>query len=94
MSAPPAPAQSRRIQSRSILDWFQRNNVVALVLLLLLFVVAVELLKPGTVNFGMAVEHAPLRGAIGGSRRWSDHGHVDRRDRSVGRQRRHGVGVL
>lgn len=51
MSAPPAPAQSRRIQSRSILDWFQRNNVVALVLLLLLFVVAVELLKPGTVNF-------------------------------------------
>lgn len=52
MSAPPAPAQSRRIQSRSILDWFQRNNVVALVLLLLLFVVAVELLKPGTVNFG------------------------------------------
>lgn len=52
MSAPPAPAQSRRIQSRSILDWFQRNNVVALALLLLLFVVAVELLKPGTVNFG------------------------------------------
>jgi ribose transport system permease protein len=50
MSAPPAPAQSRRIESRSILDWFQRNNVVALVLLLLLFVVAVELLKPGTVN--------------------------------------------
>ena len=52
MSARPAPAQSRRIQSRSILDWFQRNNVVALALLLLLFVVAVELLKPGTVNFG------------------------------------------
>jgi ribose transport system permease protein len=50
MSAPPAPAQSRRIESRSILDWFQRNNVVALVLLLLLFVVAVELLKPGTVS--------------------------------------------
>lgn len=52
MSARPAPAQSRRIQSHSILDWFQRNNVVALALLLLLFVVAVELLKPGTVNFG------------------------------------------
>ena len=50
MSAPPASAQSGRIESRSILDWFQRNNVVALVLLLLLFVVAVELLKPGTVN--------------------------------------------
>ena len=64
MSAPPAPTQSRRIESRSILDWFQRNNVVALVLLLLLFVVAVELLKPGR-SIPMAVEHAPLRGALG-----------------------------
>jgi ribose transport system permease protein len=50
MSAPPASTQSSRIDSRSILIWFQRNNVVALVLLLLLFVLAVELLKPGTVN--------------------------------------------
>jgi ribose transport system permease protein len=50
MSAPPASTQSARIDSRSILAWFQRNNVVALVLLLLLFVLAVELLKPGTVN--------------------------------------------
>ena len=50
MSAPPASEQSGRIEFRSILNWFQRNNVVALVLLLLLFVAAVELLKPGTVN--------------------------------------------
>jgi ribose transport system permease protein len=50
MSAPPASAPSRRIELRSILNWFQRNNVVALLLLLLLFVAAVELLKPGTVN--------------------------------------------
>jgi ribose transport system permease protein len=50
MSAPPTSAQSGRIESHSILAWFQRNNVVALVLLLLLFVAAVELLKPGTVN--------------------------------------------
>jgi ribose transport system permease protein len=48
MSAP--SAQSGRLESRSILNWFQRNNVVALVLLLLMFVLAVELLKPGTVN--------------------------------------------
>jgi ribose transport system permease protein len=33
-----------------MLNWFQRNSVVALLLLLLLFVAAVELLKPGTVN--------------------------------------------
>jgi len=50
MSAPQASEQSGRIEFRGILNWFQRNNVVALVLLLLLFVVAVELLKPGTVN--------------------------------------------
>jgi ribose transport system permease protein len=50
MSAPPASEQSRRFDSRSVLDWFRRNNVVALVLLLLLFVAAVEVLKPGTVN--------------------------------------------
>jgi ribose transport system permease protein len=50
MSAPPASTPSGRIELRSILNWFQRNNVVALLLLLLLFVAAVELLKPGTVN--------------------------------------------
>jgi ribose transport system permease protein len=50
MSAPPASAPSGRIEFRSILNWFQRNNVVALLLLLLMFVAAVELLKPGTVN--------------------------------------------
>ncbi len=50
MSAPPASEQSGRVELRSLLNWFQRNNVVALVLLLLLFVLAVELLKPGTVN--------------------------------------------
>jgi ribose transport system permease protein len=50
MNAPPASTQSPRFEPRSILTWFQRNNVVALVLLLLLFVASVELLKPGTVN--------------------------------------------
>jgi ribose transport system permease protein len=50
MSAPQGSAQSGRIEFGSILDWFQRNNFVALVLLLLMFVAAVELLKPGTVN--------------------------------------------
>jgi ribose transport system permease protein len=50
MSAPPASAPSGRIEFRRILNWFQRNNFVALVLLLLMFVAAVELLKPGTVN--------------------------------------------
>jgi ribose transport system permease protein len=50
MSPPPASAPSGRIEFRSILNWFQRNNVVALLLLLLMFVAAVELLKPGTVN--------------------------------------------
>jgi ribose transport system permease protein len=50
MSAPQGSAQSGRIEFRSILDWFQRNNFIALVLLLLMFVAAVELLKPGTVN--------------------------------------------
>ena len=50
MSAPPASAPSGRLEFRRILNWFQRNNFVALVLLLLMFVAAVELLKPGTVN--------------------------------------------
>ena len=42
---------------------------------------------------GVAVEHAPVRGAARNSCRGSDHGDVDRRDRSVGRQRRHRLGV-
>jgi ribose transport system permease protein len=50
MSASPASQQSGRTGAASVLDWFQRNNVVALVLLLVLFVGAVEVLKPGTVN--------------------------------------------
>ena len=50
MSAPPASEPSGRLDFRNILNWFQRNSLVALVLLLLLFVAAVELLKPGTVN--------------------------------------------
>lgn len=43
-------ATARRFQVYGVLLWFQRNSIVALVLLLLLFVAAVELLKPGTVN--------------------------------------------
>jgi ribose transport system permease protein len=50
MTAPPGSERSGRIEFRSILKWFQRNNVVALVFLLLLFVAAVEVLKPGTIN--------------------------------------------
>ena len=50
MSAPPASEPSGRLDFRDILNWLQRNSLVALVLLLLLFVAAVELLKPGTVN--------------------------------------------
>ena len=51
MSGPSeASAPSRRFEPRSILLWFQRNTIVALILLLLAFIAAVELLKPGTVN--------------------------------------------
>jgi ribose transport system permease protein len=50
MSASPTSEPPERAEFRNILNWFQRNNFVALILLLLLFVVAVELLKPGTVN--------------------------------------------
>jgi len=50
MSASPESQQSGRTGAASVLDWFQRNNVVALILLLVLFVGAVEVLKPGTVN--------------------------------------------
>jgi ribose transport system permease protein len=39
-----------RFEFRSILFWFQRNSIFALVLLLLLFIAVVELIKPGTVN--------------------------------------------
>jgi ribose transport system permease protein len=45
-----ASTRSRRFEARSVLFWFQRNRIVALILLLLLFIAAVELLKPGTVN--------------------------------------------
>ncbi len=42
--------RSRRWEAHNLLFWFQRNTAVALILLLLVFIVAVELLKPGTVN--------------------------------------------
>ena len=45
-----APTPSRRLEARSVLFWFQRNTIVALILLLLIFIAAVEVLKPGTVN--------------------------------------------
>ena len=41
---------SRRWEPRNLLFWFQRNTIVALIMLLLLFIAAVELMKPGTVN--------------------------------------------
>jgi ribose transport system permease protein len=48
----PADASARppRFEVRSILLWFQRNTIVALILLLLAFIAIVELMKPGTVN--------------------------------------------
>src|SRR6202035_5665868 len=45
-----ASTRSRRLEARSLLFWFQRNTIVALILLLLLFIAAVEMMKPGTVN--------------------------------------------
>ncbi len=45
-----APTPSRRWEARSVLFWFQRNTIVALILLLVIFIAAVEVLKPGTVN--------------------------------------------
>jgi ribose transport system permease protein len=48
--SPEVSAGSLSIEARSILIWLRRNNIVALILLLLLFVAVVELLKPGTVN--------------------------------------------
>jgi ribose transport system permease protein len=41
---------STRLEPRSVLFWFQRNTIVALILLLLLFIGVVEVIKPGTVN--------------------------------------------
>src|SRR6202167_1462614 len=41
---------SARLEPRSVLFWFQRNTIVALILLLLLFIGVVEVIKPGTVN--------------------------------------------
>src|ERR1700678_4088387 len=41
---------SRRFEARSVLFSCQRNTIVALILLLLILIAAVELLKPGTVN--------------------------------------------
>jgi ribose transport system permease protein len=41
---------STRWEARSLLFWFQRNTIVALILLLLIFIATVELMKPGTVN--------------------------------------------
>jgi ribose transport system permease protein len=46
----PLDASARRFEFRSILNWLQRNTIVALILLLLLFIASVELLKPSTVN--------------------------------------------
>ena len=45
-----ASTRSRRLEVRSLLFWFQRNTIVALILLLLLFIGVVEVIKPGTVN--------------------------------------------
>ena len=45
-----ASTPSRRWEARSLLFWFQRNTIVALILLLLLFIGVVEVIKPGTVN--------------------------------------------
>ncbi|HZZ22883.1 MAG TPA: hypothetical protein VFE60_10060, partial [Roseiarcus sp.] len=51
MNGPPGTsARPGGLEVRGILQWFQRNTIVALVLLLLLFIAIVELLKPGTVN--------------------------------------------
>ena len=51
---PPPPlgegGSQPRLEARSILLWFQRNTIVALILLLLAFIAGVELIKPGTVN--------------------------------------------
>src|SRR6202522_4709774 len=41
---------STRLEPRSVLFWFQRNTIVALILLLLLFIGVVEVINPGTVN--------------------------------------------
>src|ERR1700753_3673473 len=45
-----ATSTNGRFEARSILLWFQRNTIFALILLLALFIATVELIKPGTVN--------------------------------------------
>jgi ribose transport system permease protein len=50
MNGQPNASALARFEARSILLWFQRNTIFALVLLLLLFIAIVELIKPGTVN--------------------------------------------
>jgi ribose transport system permease protein len=51
MSAQPeTPAPARMFEARGVLIWFQRNTIVALILLLLAFIAIVDVLKPGTVN--------------------------------------------
>jgi ribose transport system permease protein len=45
-----ASARLTRFEFRSLLVWFQRNSLFALVLLLVLFIAVVEIMKPGTVN--------------------------------------------
>ena len=86
-------ARPRRFEVRSILLWFQRNTIVALILLLLLFVAIVELLKPGTVNPVWLSNTLLFAAPLGILAAGQTHGDVDRRDRSVGRQRRHRLGV-
>jgi ribose transport system permease protein len=51
MSAQPeTPAPARMFEARGVLIWFQRNTIVALILLLIAFIAIVDVLKPGTVN--------------------------------------------
>jgi ribose transport system permease protein len=50
MNGPSNASALERFEARSILLWFQRNTIFALVLLLLLFIAIVEVIKPGTVN--------------------------------------------
>ena len=73
MSGPSdASTPRRRFEVRSILLWFQRNTIVALVLLLLLFVADRRAVEAGHGQSGVAVEHAPVRGAARHSRGGSD----------------------
>ena len=49
-SSPNASAPRSRFEARSALNWFRRNTIAALILLLLAFIAIVEIVKPGTVN--------------------------------------------